>query len=70
MEVVTHWKSGTDLKASVGYAYYATGISWVGLAEDLPSEGLFSLLHDRNAPGAGRGFVWQWENWPYLKTLA
>lgn len=47
MEVVTHWKSGTDLKASVGYAYYATGISWVGLAEDLPSEGLFSLLHDR-----------------------
>lgn len=64
--MVIHWKSGTDLKASPGWAYYAVGISWVGLAEDLPSEGLFSLLH-LGQEGELSGSP---ENQPHLKTLA
>lgn len=70
MDVVTHWKSGADLKASVGWAYYAIGISWVGLAADLPSEGLFSLLHDRMHLEQEGHLSGNQENRPHLKTLA
>lgn len=66
LEVVIHWKSGTDLKVSLGWAYFAIGISWVGLAEDLPSEGLLSLLH----LGQEGDLSCNPENQPHLKTLA